>query len=99
MPRVWFITGCSRGLGLALCKLVLDAGESVAATARWSESLQHLLDHYGPERVLTLDLDVNDPSQATEAAQAAKDKFGSIDVLVNNAGYAEVTAIEDSTVQ
>ncbi|MET8811150.1 SDR family NAD(P)-dependent oxidoreductase [Streptomyces sp. NPDC004549] len=94
--KVWFITGSSRGLGRALAVAVLEAGDLVVATARRPEVLAGALGEHG-DRVLPLALDVTDPAAARDAIDAALDRFGRIDVLVNNAGYANVSPIETST--
>ena len=99
MARIWFITGSSRGLGRALTQAVLDAGDSVAATARRPEQLQSFVDEYGAERVLALALDVTDEAQVNQAVGKAQAAFGRIDVVVNNAGYAETAALEDATTE
>lgn len=93
MDRVWFITGSSRGFGRALVEAALEAGDAVAATARRPEQLAELVDAYG-ERVLPLALDVTDATAATAAIESARERFGRIDVVVNNAGYANVAPIE-----
>lgn len=93
MKRVWFITGSSRGLGRKLVKAALDAGDVVAATARRPEQLADLADLYG-ERIMPLALDVTDAAAAEPVLVAAKERFGSVDVVVNNAGYANVAPIE-----
>ncbi|MET9138293.1 SDR family NAD(P)-dependent oxidoreductase [Streptomyces parvulus] len=90
---VWFITGSSRGFGRALATAALEAGDLVVATARRPEVLTETLGAYG-ERVLPLTLDVTDPRAARRAVDAAVARFGRIDVLVNNAGYANVSPIE-----
>ncbi|MCC9152655.1 SDR family NAD(P)-dependent oxidoreductase [Streptomyces parvulus] len=90
---VWFITGSSRGFGRALATAALEAGDLVVATARRPEVLTETLGAYG-ERVLPLTLDVTDPRAARRAVDAAVTRFGRIDVLVNNAGYANVSPIE-----
>ncbi|MEU0853825.1 SDR family NAD(P)-dependent oxidoreductase [Streptomyces griseofuscus] len=92
-PQVWFITGSSRGFGRALVDAVLAAGDLVVATARRPEALAADLAEYG-ERVLPLALDVTSPDAARAAVEAAVACFGRIDVLVNNAGYANVSPIE-----
>ena len=89
MERVWFITGSSRGFGRELVGSALQAGDLVAATARRPEQLTDLVDAYG-ERILPLTLDVTDASAARSAIAAARERFGRIDVVVNNAGYANV---------
>ncbi|MEV4496341.1 oxidoreductase [Micromonospora arborensis] len=94
MPRVWLITGCSRGLGRALAAAVLADGDQLVATARNPDQLANLVDQYG-DQVRTMALDVTDPAAAQTAVRTAVDTFGSLDVLVNNAGYADVASIED----
>jgi NAD(P)-dependent dehydrogenase (short-subunit alcohol dehydrogenase family) len=91
--QVWFITGSSRGLGLDLATAALEAGDSVVATARRPEQLGHLVERYG-ERVLPVAVDVTNGAQAQAAIEAAVTRFGRIDVLVNNAGYANIAPIE-----
>lgn len=93
MSKVWFITGSSRGFGRELVRAALEAGDDVAAAARRPEQLADLVETHGP-RVLPLALDVTDPVQATSALAAAQDRFGRLDVVVNNAGYANVAPIE-----
>jgi NAD(P)-dependent dehydrogenase (short-subunit alcohol dehydrogenase family) len=93
MLQTWFITGSSRGLGRALARLALDAGHQVVATARRTETLASLVAEYG-DRVLPLALDVTEPVQVDEALAAAVARFGHIDVLVNNAGFANVAPVE-----
>jgi len=93
MGKVWFITGSSRGFGRALTQAALDAGDKVAATARRPEGLADLVETYG-QRVLPLALDVTDPNQVTAALASATQRFGGVDVVVNNAGYANVAPIE-----
>ncbi|WP_430383526.1 SDR family NAD(P)-dependent oxidoreductase [Streptomyces sp. P10-4] len=92
-PQVWFITGSSRGLGRALVAAALEAGERVVATARRPEALAEAFREHG-DRVLPLALDVTSADAAREAVEAAVAHFGRIDVLVNNAGYANVSPIE-----
>lgn len=96
MPKIWFVTGSSRGLGLALVKIILEAGDSVVATARKAKDLDDLVGTYGQDRVLALDLDVTNRSQVAAAVQKAKETFGRIDVVVNNAGYADTSSVEDT---
>lgn len=91
--RTWFITGSSRGFGRALVKAALEAGDNVAATARRPEELTGLAETYG-DRVLALPLDVTDASAARTAVATAREAFGRIDIVVNNAGYANVAPIE-----
>jgi NAD(P)-dependent dehydrogenase (short-subunit alcohol dehydrogenase family) len=93
MTQTWFITGSSRGLGRSLTVAALEAGDRVAATARRPEQLADLTDKYG-DRVLALPLDVTDSAQVDTAVAAAVARFGRLDVVVNNAGYANVAPIE-----
>lgn len=95
MSKVWFITGSTRGFGRELVKAALDAGDAVAATARRPEHLAELVGAYG-DRILPLRLDVTDAAAAITAIAAAQERFGRIDVVVNNAGYANVAPIETS---
>jgi NAD(P)-dependent dehydrogenase (short-subunit alcohol dehydrogenase family) len=92
MTQVWFITGSSRGLGRALVQAALDAGDSVVATARKPEQLADL----AGDRLLPVALDVTDPAQVEAAIAAGVERFGRLDVIVNNAGYANVAPIETS---
>lgn len=91
--QVWFITGSSRGFGRALATAALEAGDLVVATARRPEGIAKSFEEHG-DSVLPLALDVTDPDAAREAVEAALARFGRIDVLVNNAGYANVSPIE-----
>ena len=93
MQPVWFITGCSTGFGRELAKLVLAKGWRAVITARKLEQIQHLAD--GQENALALKLDVTDKAQVADAVKQAESKFGQIDVLVNNAGYGYLAAIEE----
>ena len=93
MQQVWFITGSSRGFGRALVQAVLDAGDLVVATARRPGQLAEFTQQYG-DRVLPLSLDVTDETAVRDAVSAAVERFGRLDVVVNNAGYANVAPIE-----
>ncbi|GGJ90564.1 short-chain dehydrogenase/reductase [Streptomyces camponoticapitis] len=92
--HTWLITGSSRGIGYALAKGALEAGDNVVATARRPEKLAELADTYG-DRVRTVALDVTDPEAARTAVAVAVEAFGSLDVVANNAGQANSGAIED----
>ncbi|MET0886076.1 MAG: SDR family oxidoreductase [Mycetocola sp.] len=81
---VWFITGSARGMGVDLAKAAIAAGHSVAATARDAAKVTEALGEH--ENLLALSLDITDPQASVRAAEAAVERFGSIDVLVNNAG-------------
>ena len=84
MTNVWFITGAARGMGVDLTKAALDAGHRVVATARDAAKVTAALgDH---ENLLALSLDITDAAASAAAAEAAVERFGRIDVLVNNAG-------------
>ncbi|MEU3185628.1 oxidoreductase [Streptomyces sp. NPDC006923] len=94
--QVWFITGSSRGLGRATAEAALAAGHRVVATARRPAQLDDLVRTYG-ERVRAVALDVTDAEAARAAVQGAVDAFGGLDVIVNNAGYGDIAAVEDVT--
>jgi NAD(P)-dependent dehydrogenase (short-subunit alcohol dehydrogenase family) len=98
MSQVWLITGSSRGLGRHIVKAALDQGDRVLATARRPEVLEALFAAHG-DRLRTIAHDVTVPAQATVAVQAALDAFGRLDVLVNNAGYADLASVEDMSDQ
>jgi NADP-dependent 3-hydroxy acid dehydrogenase YdfG len=93
--KVWLITGASTGFGRELAEYLLEQGERVVATARKPEQLAELAGRY-PERALTAPLDVTSQQQVDAAIAAALARFGKIDVLINNAGYGMVGAIEES---
>jgi NAD(P)-dependent dehydrogenase (short-subunit alcohol dehydrogenase family) len=93
VTQTWFTTGYSRGLGRALATAALDAGDRVVATARRPEQLAELTDQYG-DQVLALALDVTDPDAVRAAVAAGVQRYGRLDIVVNNAGYANVAPIE-----
>ena len=93
MEQTWFITGSSRGLGRALAQAALDVGDLVAASARRPGDLDDLVNEYG-ERIHPIGLDVTDGEAARAAIGDAHRHFGRLDVIVNNAGYANVSPIE-----
>ncbi|MGW4241705.1 SDR family NAD(P)-dependent oxidoreductase [Nocardia sp. NPDC004722] len=95
VPRgqVWLVTGGSRGLGRAVVEQALAAGHRVVATARDVGSMSNLVEQYG-DRVLTAVLDVRDPQQARTVVDDTVSTFGRLDVVVNNAGYADLAPIE-----
>jgi NAD(P)-dependent dehydrogenase (short-subunit alcohol dehydrogenase family) len=93
--KVWFITGASSGFGRAIAEEVLQRGGRVVALARNSASLAEL-QSLAPSRVLPLELDVTKPAQIDAVIAQAYAHFGSIDVLVNNAGFSIVGAIEET---
>jgi NAD(P)-dependent dehydrogenase (short-subunit alcohol dehydrogenase family) len=94
MGETWLITGSSRGLGRALVEAALDAGDQVVATARHPEQLAEFAERYR-DRVRAVALDVTDPSAVAAAVTAGVESFGGLDVVVNNAGYANVAPIEN----
>ncbi|GGE86083.1 oxidoreductase [Sphingomonas prati] len=91
---VWFISGCSTGFGRALAEAVLAKGWRVVATARDADRVADIV-AIDPNRALGLSLDVTIGNEVTAAVAAAEDRFGRIDVLVNNAGYGYQAAIEE----
>ena len=90
----WLITGCSTGLGRALAEAVIGAGHNAVVSARDVAKVADLADP-APDRVLAVALDVTDAQQVASAAQQAQDRFGGVDVLVNNAGYGYRAAVEE----
>jgi NAD(P)-dependent dehydrogenase (short-subunit alcohol dehydrogenase family) len=96
MSQVWLITGSSRGLGRALAEAVLAEGHNLVATARNPAQLDNIKQRY-PSSVLTISLDVTDEQSAEQAVKATVERFGRLDVLVNNAGYGDVGSIEDTS--
>src|SRR3954447_21075029 len=91
----WLITGCSTGLGRALAQAVLAHGHNAVVTARNVTTLQELASAF-PDTALALPLDVTDRAQISKVVQQARTRFGSIDVLVNNAGYGYRAAVEEA---
>jgi NAD(P)-dependent dehydrogenase (short-subunit alcohol dehydrogenase family) len=92
--KIWFITGTSRGFGREWAVAALQRGDSVVATARDASSLDDLVAEYG-DRILALDLDVTDRSACFAAVTRAHERFGRLDVVVNNAGYGQFGMIEE----
>ena len=93
--QTWFITGASRGFGALVAKLALDKGDAVIATARNPQGVIEALGEH--PNLLAVALDVTDEAQAHEAAKAAIQRFGKIDVLLNNAGFGLLGAVEEAT--
>lgn len=96
--KIWFITGCSRGFGRIWTEAALERGDKVAATARNIDSLAPLKEKYG-SNILILPLDVTNARQVKSAVDTAFDYFGRLDIIVNNAGYALVGTIEESSAE
>ena len=96
MRKVWLITGSSRGLGHALAEAVLAAGGNLVATARNPKQLADLVARYG-DQVRAVALDVTNEQAAARAVGVARETFGRLDVLANNAGYGNVGPIEDTS--
>jgi NAD(P)-dependent dehydrogenase (short-subunit alcohol dehydrogenase family) len=95
MSQIWLITGSSRGLGRAFTEAALAAGHSVVAGARNPDQLADLRSKFG-EKIHPVSLDVTNEAQAKAAVDAAVAHFGGLDVLVNNAGYGNVSSVEDT---
>jgi NAD(P)-dependent dehydrogenase (short-subunit alcohol dehydrogenase family) len=93
--KVWFITGAGRGLGVDIAKAALAAGHAVVATARTAESVAKALGAH--DDLITVDLDVTDPTAAQAAVAATVERFGRLDVLVNNAGSFQAGFFEEMT--
>jgi len=93
--RTWFITGASRGFGSLIAKQALEAGDNVVAAARNPDQVTAVLGEH--PNLLAVQLDVTRESEARAAAAAAIERFGSIDVLVNNAGYGLLGAVEEAS--
>lgn len=93
--RVWFITGASRGFGALITEQALNAGDAVVATARNPQTVTDRFGHH--PNLLAVALDVTDEAQANRAAEQAVKRFGKIDVLLNNAGFGLLGAVEEAT--
>ncbi|MBD1539299.1 SDR family NAD(P)-dependent oxidoreductase [Arthrobacter sp. S13_S34] len=94
-PATWFVTGASRGLGLELVKQLLNRGDNVAATSRSAERLTGALLGTDTSRLHALTVDLADQEQVAEAIKSTKARFGNLDVVVNNAGYGYLAAVEE----
>ncbi|BCF92744.1 oxidoreductase [Paraburkholderia largidicola] len=93
--RVWFVTGASRGLGALIAQAALADGNAVVATGRNTAAIVERLGE--SPALLSVELDVTSEAQAKAAVEAAVEKFGRIDVLINNAGFGLLAAIEESS--
>ncbi len=95
-PKVWYVTGASQGLGLALAKKLLEKGYRVAATSRDAHGLAQAIGLIARDRFLPLAVDLNNVDSIHESIQQTLVKFGRIDVVVNNAGYGMAGTIEET---
>ncbi|MDV7990191.1 SDR family oxidoreductase [Rhodococcus sp. IEGM 1374] len=93
-PKTWFITGTSKGFGREWAIAALERGDRVAATARNTDTLKDLVEQYG-HAILPIELDVNDRAADFAAVQQAHETFGSLDIVINNAGYGQFGMIEE----
>ena len=96
VAQIWLITDSSRGLGRALAEAVLTAGDKLVATARKPEQLADLVERFG-DQVRAVALDVTNEQAAAHAVAVTRETFGRLDVLVNNAGYGDISPIEDTS--
>lgn len=96
--KTWLITGCSSGIGAGIAKAVLKSGDQAIVTARNKEKVMDIVKDY-PDTALAVSLDVCDGESIQNAIQEANEKFGTIDVLVNNAGYGYRAAIEEGEIE
>ena len=95
MNKVWFITGCSTGFGRALANEALSLGNNVVVTARKTSDVEDIVAQY-PNNAIAVQLDVTNKTEIALSVKIALEKFGRIDVLVNNAGIGYFGAIEES---
>ncbi|MDQ1087612.1 SDR family oxidoreductase [Siphonobacter sp. SORGH_AS_1065] len=93
MKNIWFVTGASKGLGLSLVKKLLAQGYAVAATSRNKKSLQEAVSETG--QFLALEMDLSSEASVQQAVNQTLEKFGRIDVVVNNAGYGQIGSLEE----
>ena len=98
MNKTFFLTGSARGLGRSMATAILEAGHQLVATARKPDQLGDLVARYGA-RILPVALDVTDFDGAQAAVQMGMDRFGRLDVVINNAGFADVGSVEDMPMQ
>lgn len=96
MTKTWLITGCSSGFGRVLAQAVLLRGDNLVATARKAEDLDELVGRF-PDTAKAVALDVTREGSAAAAVRVAQEAFGGLDVLVNNAGFGFVGAVEEAT--
>ena len=96
--KTWLITGCSSGIGAGIAKAVLKSGDQAVVTARNKDKVMDIVKEY-PETALAVSLDVCDNDSIKNAVKEANDRFGTIDVLVNNAGYGYRSAVEEGEIE
>ena len=96
--KTWLITGCSSGIGKGIAKAVLESGDQAIVTARNKDKVMDIVEAY-PEAALAVSLDVCSQDSIKNAVKEAYDKFGTIDVLVNNAGYGYRSAVEEGEIE
>lgn len=93
-PRVWLVTGSSSGFGLSICRLALEKGDKVVATLRKPSDIAELASQYPSDALLVVKVDVTHPEEVVSAFSAAKERFGRVDVVFNNAGYCLTGEVE-----
>ena len=96
--KTWLITGCSSGIGKGIAKAVLESGDQAVVTARNKDKVLDIVEAY-PDKALVVSLDVCKQESIDEAVKLAYEKFGTIDVLVNNAGYGYRSAVEEGEIE
>lgn len=96
--KTWLITGCSSGIGKGIAKAVLESGDQAVVTARNKDKVLDIVEAY-PDKALAVRLDVCKQESIDEAVKLAYEKFGTIDVLVNNAGYGYRSAVEEGEIE
>lgn len=97
MARTWLVTGCSTGIGRAIAEVLLEAGENVIVTSRKVEDVEDIVSAH-PDSAIGVPLDVTDDNDVADAVAAGEERFGQVDVLVNNAGYGYVSSIEEGDI-
>jgi len=99
MSKVWYVTGASKGLGLALVKKLIEAGHKVAATSRDTGKLSNRIGINDRQQLLPLEVDLTSDNSVSESLSTATAHFGNIDVIVNNAGYGISGTIEELSME